>query len=344
MFRACPFWIHWPICHPSRFSDRLLHVSQTGSAVKLSIVTSLYKSQAFLPEFHARLTKVATALVGDDYEIIMVNDGSPDQSLDLAVALAQDDPHLIVLDLSRNFGHHPAFWAGMHHAKGDLTFLIDSDLDVAPETLADFMQELQRTQADVVYGVQAQRQGPAGSRLAGGLFWRIFSSVSDVDVPADIMTERLLTRPYLDALLQMQDRNLFLAGMYHWPGFRQVPLALTKTPRKTPTAYTVFHRVKLLVEAISSFSSMPLQVIFWFGFFIFLVSTAYSTLLLARKLILPESVADGFTFIALALMLGTGMIMMSLGVVGLYLHRIFRQVQGRPVFVVRRIYKTSLKE
>lgn len=135
--------------------------------MKLSIVTTLYQSAAYIDEFHRRASEQAKILAGDDYEIVMVNDGSPDDSLQRAVELHRVDPHVVVVDLSRNFGHHKAFMTGLAYSRGAKVFLIDSDLEEQPEWLAEFGDKLQKTGADSVYGVQANRRGGAVERLTG---------------------------------------------------------------------------------------------------------------------------------------------------------------------------------
>ncbi|WP_084360577.1 glycosyltransferase family 2 protein [Hydrogenophaga palleronii] len=304
---------------------------------KLSIVSTLYKSQNYVEQFLDEALKAGEGFC-DDFEILLVDDGSPDASRALAEKRASLDSRVKVIQLTRNFGHHPAFWCGMHHAKGDYCFLIDSDLEVNPQVLADFKLRMEEDGADVVYGVQDVRKGATQTRVLGGAFWRIFSALSNVDVPQDIMTERLMKRPYLDALLSMQDYNLFLGGMFYWPGFQQTPLKLIKQPRSGRGAYSALDRFKLLVEAISSFSSFPLTLIFWLGAIVSLFSATYSIYLLARRLLFPETVLDGFTFLALVSVGSAGMILVALGVIGLYIHRIFKQVQARPIFIVKQIY------
>ncbi len=304
---------------------------------ELSIITTLYKSENFIEQFLNKALQ-AGEMWGGQFEIIVIDDGSPDQSIRLARQYADLDARIQVIELSRNFGHHPAFWCGMHHAQGEYCFLIDSDLEVDPLVLADFKRIMDSTEADVVYGVQEIRQGKGSARILGGQFWKIFNMLSNVNVPANVMTERLMHRKYLDALLTMGDYNLFLGGMFYWPGFRQVPFHLVKVPRCGKTSYSVLDRFRLMVEAVSSFSSVPLILIFWFGLGISILSFSYFVYLLLRRLLLPASVVDGFTFLALASVGSLGVILIALGVIGLYLHRIFKQVQGRPIFVVKNIY------
>ncbi|MFO1348958.1 MAG: glycosyltransferase family 2 protein [Pseudomonadales bacterium] len=305
--------------------------------MKLSIITTLYKSAHFVENFLNKAIKAGEDF-GGEFEIIIVDDGSPDHSLQLAKAYANTDHRIVVIELARNFGHHQAFLCGMHYASGELCFLIDSDLEVDPEVLHKFHQTMESSNADVVYGVQAVRKGSAKTRLLGGIFWRIFSAFSEVDVPSDIMTERLMRRRYLEALLSMGDKNLFLGGMFYWPGFYQVPLSIIKKPRIGASSYSLLRRLGLLVEAISSFSSAPLAIIFWMGLGISSICALYFTYLLLRRLLFPDSLIDGFAFLALASVGSSGLVLLSLGVVGLYIHRIFKQVQNRPLFVVKEIH------
>lgn len=306
----------------------------------LSIVTTLYKSERYIGEFLDKAIKAGEAF-GENFEIVVVDDGSPDASRQMVEQRADFDSRIQVIELSRNFGHHPAFWCGMHHARGDFCFLIDSDLEVDPTLLFRFKEKMESSKADVVYGVQESRQGLARTRIFGGLFWKTFSAFSDVNVPPDIMTERLMSRKYMNSLLSMQDNSLFLGGMFYWPGFQQVSLQLVKKPRSGKAAYSLFDRFKLLIEAISSFSSVPLTLIFWIGMGISLLSATYFIYLLLRKLFFPETLLDGFTFLALVTVGGWGTILVALGIIGLYIHRVFKQVQARPVFIVKNIYQRN---
>ncbi|OZI20918.1 hypothetical protein CAL26_26040 [Bordetella genomosp. 9] len=308
--------------------------------MRLSIVTTLYKSERFVDQFLDKAVRAGEAF-GGEFEIVVVDDGSPDASREIAERRADADGRIKVIELARNFGHHPAFVCGMQHARGEFCFLIDSDLEVDPAVLSAFKAEMDASGADVSYGVQETRRGSTGTRVFGGLFWRLFNALSDTDVPSDIMTERLMNRKYLDALLSMGDRNLFLGGMFYWPGFRQVPVRLVKTPRTGKGAYSPFRRLQLMVEALSSFSSAPLKLIFWLGFGISLLSALYFVYLLLRRLLFPDSVVDGFTFLALVSVGSSGAILIGLGVIGLYIHRIFRQVQARPLFIVRNVHSKS---
>jgi putative glycosyltransferase len=313
--------------------------SETSMGPQLSIVTMVYGSLRFLDEFTNQASAAARRVSGEDYELVFVIDGSPDGSLEFLRSRQAGDPHIAIVDLSRNFGHHQAAWCGLHVARGRRVFIIDCDLEVMPGVLLDFDEKMRTTHADVVYGYQEKRTGAAARNTLGDLFWRVFNLLSPTEVPRNICTERLMTRRYVDALLTMGDRNLFLAGMYFWAGFEQVGVPLQRRLRQGRTAYSLFRRFQLMVRAISAFSSLPLQLSFWIGLVIALACTAYGSALFIRKVLHPESVLSGFTTLSLLMSMSAGMIMMSLGVIGLYVSRIYNQTQNRPVYLIRSIYR-----
>lgn len=308
-------------------------------ACALSIVTMVYRSREFLDEFIERAAAVASRLAGDDYEIVFVIDGSPDDSLQHLRAKQKANDKLVIVDLSRNFGHHQAAWCGLHMARGRLLFIIDCDLEIFPEVLATFKARMDESAADVVYGYQEQRRGGFASKYLSAFFWRMFNWLSATSVPHNICTERLMSRRYVDTLLTLGDRNLFLAGMYFWAGFEQVGVPLVRQPRAGRPSYSFFRRAQLMARAISAFSSVPLQMSFWIGLAIAAGCVVYGAVLFARKLLDPEAVLSGFTTLALITSLSAGMIMMSLGVIGLYIARIHSQTQNRPVYLIRSVYR-----
>ena len=319
--------------------------SETRTRPRLSVVTMVYKSLPFLEEFLAQASDAARKYCGDDYyELIFVIDGSPDDSLAFLRARQARDEHIAIVDLSRNFGHHQAAWCGLHVARGERVFIIDCDLEVTPNVLEAFAERMQATGADVVYGYQEKRSGAAARKTLGDLFWRIFNLLSPTAVPRNICTERLMSRRYVDALLTMGDRNLFLAGMYFWVGFEQVGVPLQRKLREGRTSYNFFRRAQLMVRAISAFSSMPLQASFWIGLVIALTCTVYGSTLVIRKLLHPEAVLSGFTTLSLLISMSAGMIMMSLGVIGLYVSRIYNQTQQRPVYLIRSLYRDGQEQ
>jgi len=245
--------------------------------LSLSIVTSMYASARFLPDFHARCTAAAKAL-SSTYEIVLVNDGSPDDSLRIALELHARDPHVRVIDLSRNFGHHKALMTGLAHARGDLVYLIDCDLEEDPGWLSRFYEALTSSGADVVYGVQDTRKGDWLERTAGQIFFNVFNRMLTHPIPVNVVTARLMTSRYVKALVSHQERELCLAGLWAITGFDQQPLTVQKGARGGST-YTTRKRISAFANAITSFSNRPLVYIFQIGMAVMALSVVAGAVL-----------------------------------------------------------------
>lgn len=302
----------------------------------LSIVATLYQSAPYITEFHQRASAAAKQLVGEDYEIVLVNDGSPDNSLDLAVQLTESDNHVVVVDLSRNFGHHKAMMTGLAQAKGDRVFLIDSDLEEEPECLISFAKEMQSKVCDVVYGVQEQRKGDWFERWSGQWFYRFFKFLTGLDLPENIVTARLMTRRYVNALLRHEEREVFMAGLWHITGFSQLP-QVVKKHSTSETTYTFRSKMSLLVNSVTSFSNAPLIGIFYIGLSISLIAIAYMAYLVTYWMFLAKPLS-GWTSVMASIWLLGGLIISFVGVVGIYLSKIFSETKQRPYTIVRQIY------
>jgi putative glycosyltransferase len=307
---------------------------------KISIVSTMYRSRRFLETFLAECVDTARTMAGEDFEIVLVNDGSPDDSLAYAVARRQDIAQLVVVDLSRNFGHHHAMQAGLRFACGEHVFLIDCDLEVRPTALPALFDKLQSSRADLVFGYQESRKGGWFERVSGELFWRGLNSLTEVHIADNMLTERVMTRRFVDALLSLGDRNLFMGGMMSWTGFVQIGMPIPKTQREGRSAYTLRRRLQLMVVAVSSFSSKPLTWLFNAGIAITMASFGYVLYLLVRKAFFDDALI-GFTSVMALLALSLGITTTALGLVGIYLGRVFNQVQNRPTFIVRDIYRNG---
>ena len=310
----------------------------TDTPPEISIVSSMYRSRPFLERFLAECLNVLAEMECLHFEILLVNDGSPDDSLAYVLQRKSDIPQLVVVDLSRNFGHHYAFQAGLRHARGKLIFLIDCDLEVSPSVLAEFHRKLVETGCDMVFGYQEARKGGRFERIGGGLFWKGFNFLSDIKIPENIVTERIVTRRFVEALLQMGDRNLFLAGMMSWTGFHQIGLPVIKTQRAGRSSYTLAQRIGLMVNAVSSFSSQPLTWLFNIGITITLLSFSFAFYLVLRKLLFDDTLM-GFASIMTMMTLSLGILTTAMGIVGIYLGKVFNQVQNRPTYIVKDIYR-----
>lgn len=307
--------------------------------MKLSIVSTLYQSAPYIREFVSRATAVARRLAQDDYEIILVNDGSPDDSLELAVTAADDDPHVVVIDLSRNFGHHKAIMTGLMAARGELVFLVDSDLEEEPEWLLPFEQELRAQCADVIYGVQAERKGGWFERLTGRLFYQAFRVLTGVAQPDNIVTARLMTRRYVQALVAHQERELNIGGLWIITGFRQGRHVVRKHS-SSPTTYTLARKFSHLVNAVTSFSSMPLVLTFYTGLLTSVTAMCFIAYLVVRYYLL-QAPPEGYTSIVASIWLFSGLIILFLGAQGIYIAKIFSEVKQRPYTIVRQVYRRS---
>ncbi len=305
---------------------------------QISIVATMYRSRVFLERFLAECLQALGELQCTAFEMVLVNDGSPDDSLAYAIERRKDIPQLVVVDLSRNFGHHYAMQAGLSHARGDLIFLIDCDLEVSPLKLPEFKRKLDASSSDMVYGYQEARKGGFFEKASGGFFYKAFNLLSDVKIPENIATERIMTRRYVDALLQLGDRNLFLGGMMSWAGFQQLGLPLTKTQREGKSSYTLLRRIHLMVNAVSSFSSQPLVWMFNIGLTITTLSFLFVSYLVLRKIFFDDALL-GFTSMVALTALSLGIMTTGLGIIGIYLGKVFTQVQNRPTYIVKDVYR-----
>jgi putative glycosyltransferase len=302
----------------------------------LSIVATLYCSAPYIEEFVAR-SAAAAALLGTPFEIVLVNDGSPDDSLRLARTIADRNPSVRVIDLAKNFGHHRAMMIGLMHCTGDFVFLIDADLEEPPELLAEFWRRLHDSpDVDVVYGQLERRKGGWFEKVSGEAFYSAINWLGGVTVPRNISTARLMTRRYVDALTQYREREIFMAGLWATTGFRQVPLLFSKG-HKGETTYSLRRKLSLLVNSVTAFSNRPLRLIFYTGVAIFLISSFFAMYLMYMRLY-TSSPPSGWASLIVSVWLLGGLIILFLGIIGIYLAKIFIEVKQRPYSTIREIY------
>jgi putative glycosyltransferase len=281
--------------------------------MKLSIVSTLYRSAPYLAEFHQRLTAAARAVAGDDFEIVFVNDGSPDDVLDRAVKLTESDARLTVVDLSRNFGHHKAMMTGLAHARGDFVFLIDSDLEEDPEWLTGFWEQREREGCDVVYGVNEKRTGGPLHRLSGRIFYWVYRSLAGRALPENLLTARLMTRRYVDALLLHTEREPIIAGLWLSTGFDQRPHPAAKH-RSSETTYHFGRKVTIFINAVTAFSDLPLHFIFHLGWVLTLLA-GLGTLGLTAAQFLAATPPPAWLWALASIWLACGILTTCVGIV-----------------------------
>jgi len=305
----------------------------------LSVVTTLYKSRRFLETFLVEILESIAKLDIKDFELIFVNDGSPDDSLEYLLKRKNEIPQITVIDLSRNFGHHYAMQAGLEHAKGEYVFVIDNDLEVSPSFIITCFDTFKNiTEVDVVYGYQEVRKGKIIENLGGKIFWWAINKFSDVKIPKNIVSERLMKRRYVNSLLKLGDANLFFGGMMYWTGYNQIGIPVKKGLREGESTYNTRKRLELMIQAITSFSGKPLEYLFYSGLFITLASSIFITFLVILKLFLGNTIQLGWTSLIALNVLILGIVSTFLGLIGIYLFKIFKQVQNRPNFIIREIF------
>ena len=304
--------------------------------MRLSIVSTLYRSEPYLKEFCDRITATVKQIT-DDYEIVLVNDGSPDHSLDLAISLFEKDARVCVIDLSKNFGHHKAMMTGLANAEGDLVFLIDCDLEIAPETLGDFYTKYTNSSVDVVYGVQERRHGRLLGRIGGRAFYLLHNVLSDIKLPKNLTTARLMSQRYVKALVSHREREVLIGGLWAITGFEQAAIPVIKA-NKGISAYSLKHKVAVLVDSVTSFSTRPLIAMFYLGAILALAASVSALILVIRWTFFARFQAGWPSLIMSVWLLG-GLTIMCLGILGIYLGKIFSEVKQRPYTIIRQIYK-----
>ncbi|HWQ82600.1 MAG TPA: glycosyltransferase family 2 protein [Ignavibacteria bacterium] len=304
--------------------------------MRLSVVTTLFNSGKYIQEFYTRM-RVEIAKITEDYEIIFVNDGSTDDSLTIALELKAHDTRIKVLDLSRNFGHHKAIMTGLNKASGDFIFLIDVDLEEEPELLSRFREEMGGTDdIDVVFGVQKNRKGGLFEKISGSLFFDVFNFISETKIPKNLILARLMSRRYLDSLLEFSETEIVFAGISELAGYNKKELPVEKG-YKGETTYSLSRKFRLFLNFITDFTYRPLLLIFYFGLTISILSFGFVVFLIARKILF--GLMEGWTSMIASIWLLGGIIILCIGFIGLYLSKIFLEVKNRPRTIIRKIYE-----
>jgi putative glycosyltransferase len=304
--------------------------------VRLSIVTTLYQSALTIDEF-CRRALAAAELITDNIELVMVNDGSPDESLDRALALHRADPRVVVIDLARNFGHHKAMMTGLAHATGDRVFLIDSDLEEEPEFLIRFHERLMQGDCDVVYGVQESRRGRWLERATGEMFFSLIDALSDEKIPRNNVVARLMTRDYVRALVRHLDREFMMIHLMQLTGYRQVSVVIRKHAH-SPSTYSFRMRTEMAIKFLTTTSTRLLYLILYVGISIFGLSVVVIVYFVGRYFASGIGV-DGFTSQIVSIWFLGGLITLILGIFGIYIANILAETKRRPYTVIRRVHR-----
>jgi len=306
-------------------------------SVRLSVVVPCYNEAAGLPELNRRLTAVCEQVTGGDYEVVLINDGSSDNTWRVMQSIANENPHFVSVNLSRNHGHQLALSAGLKICRGERILIIDADLQDPPELLPQMM-ELMDGGADVVYGQRIHRDGEGAFKKATAyLFYRLLSRLTDVNIPVDTGDFRLADRKVIDALNNMQEQYRFIRGMVSWIGFRQVALPYRREPRYAGvTKYPLRKMIRFATDAITGFTIAPLRLSSYLAAAFFMVAVLLGIYVIWSWLILDA--VKGWASILLAFLVFSGVQLVMLGVLGEYVGRTYMEAKRRPLFVIDEIY------
>lgn len=300
----------------------------------LSVVIPCYNEELNLDLLHTRVSAAARAAVGEDYEIVLINDGSKDGSWAVMQRLAASDPRLVAINLSRNHGHQLALTAGLDLCCGAQILIIDADLQDPPELLSDMRATMAAQGADVVYAVRRKREGETFfKKVTAAAFYRVLDRVTDTPIPLDTGDFRLMSRRALDALLSLPEQARFIRGMVAWVGFRQVPFVYDRAERHAgDTNYPLGKMIRLALDAVTGFSTAPLR----FASHVGLALTGASLLLFVYIAIgfFTGSAVQGWTSTMLVVVLLGAVQMFVLGMIGEYLGRLYVESKRRPLYLV----------
>ena len=306
----------------------------------LSVVVPCYNEEGALCELYSRLAAACSKAVGSDFEIVLVDDGSKDQTRALIDDLCEKDPHMVGVFLSRNHGQQLALTAGLRVCRGARVLILDADLQDPPELLGE-MTRIMDEGADVVYGQRIARDGESVfKRLTSAVFYRMLGALVDVKIPVDTGDFRLMSRRALDELNRLQEHNRFMRGLISWIGFKQVPIRYHRQARYAgETKWGVSSMVKFAIDAISGFSIVPLRLATYLGFLCALIGVAFMGWTLYCY-VSGLAVQGWTTLMGIVLILGSGQLFV-LGVIGEYLGRLYMQAKNRPLFVIEEIKRSD---
>ncbi|MDB6170068.1 MAG: bactoprenol glucosyl transferase [Verrucomicrobia bacterium] len=307
---------------------------------KLAIVTPCFNEASGLEEF-VRRTKSVCAQLGCAHEIVLVNDGSRDATLQVALGLAAKDPAIRVVNLLRNFGHQSAVTAGLDVADGDAVVLIDADLQDPPEVILEMVAAWQAG-ADVAYGQRRTRAGETRFKVfTAKIFYRLLRGLTKSPIPADTGDFRLMNRHVVDVLRSMRERHRFIRGMVTWVGGKQVAVPYDRQPRFAgETKYPLAKMFSFALDAITSFSVVPLRLVTYLALTIILLACVAAALVFVVKLINPHYFIPGYPSIVIMIVFFGGVQLLALGIIGEYLGRMYEAIKARPIYIVEQVYQS----
>lgn len=308
-----------------------------ATPVTLSIIVPIYNEEAVIPELYRRITGVMDE-IGESWEMVCINDGSRDRSVQMLVELHQADPRVKLVDFSRNFGHQLAITAGLDYAEGQAVVIIDADLQDPPEVIGEMLARW-REGYEVVYAVRAERKGESFFKLwTANAFYRLLRSITDVDIPLDAGDFRLMDRKVVLTMRSLRENHRFMRGLSSWVGYKQIGVEYQRAERYAgETKYPLRKMLRLTTDAITSFSYVPLRMATWFGFTLAAISLVGILVTIGLRLSGNSAFYGQASTLVAVLFLG-GIQLIFLGILGEYLGRIYDEVKERPLYIVSRAH------
>ena len=320
---------------PANFAAMMGQAEPSTGRPELSVIIPVFNEEENLLTLHGRLTRALVNL-GMEYEIVLVDDGSQDQSPDILRRLEAEDQRIVIVEFARNFGHQVAISAGLEQSRGRVVCIMDADLQDPPEVLHTFLAKW-REGWEVVYAIRTERKEWWGKRLAYAGFYRLLQRVANIDIPLDAGDFCVMDRRVVDLLVRMPERNRFVRGIRSWVGFKQIGVPYERHARHAGAPkYTFRKLLYLALDGLISFSHMPLRIITLLGFTVSFLSVLGALFYLVKKFTLGTGV-PGFTTLVVSIFFLAGIQLVTIGVIGEYIGRISDEVKRRPLYVARRV-------
>ncbi len=305
--------------------------------MQLSVITPIYNEEENISVFVSELQK-SLAKITDDYEVLFVDDGSTDRSLELLINIHKTDKRYKVLSLSRNFGHQSAYTAGLEFSKGRFVVMLDADMQDPPEYIIKMYEEINHHDLDVVYAYRSDRKEKGFKKILIKLFHVVFSQMSSHQVPTNVGNFSIMTRQVALALLEQREKNRYLPGLRSFVGFKQGVINYSRPDRAHGQPKMTYRKLfNLAIDAIFSFSNIPLRVCLYLGVFGIIISFLVGTFSLISKILGIAS--PGWSSTLISIYLFGSIQLVFLGVLGEYVYRIYKEVQNRSTFIVRKYYE-----
>jgi glycosyltransferase involved in cell wall biosynthesis len=305
----------------------------------LSVIVPCFNEEEVIEETYKRLTNVLKEN-HINYEILFINDGSIDKTLEILTNIAKNDPKIKIISFSRNFGHQSAVSAGIHHCKGDYAVIIDADLQDPPEVIPELLSLAKKEQANVVYGVRKKRKGETFfKRFTAWAFYKIINLLSDVPLPENTGDFRLIDKKVIDTFNQLPEKNKYIRGLISWIGFKQIPYYYVREPRFAgETKYPLSKMIKFATTALLYFTRKPLKLATTMGFMSIVVGLLLTIYVFLSLFLKPQQTVSGWASTIIIIIFFGGVQLLTIGVMGEYIGSIFDEIKNRPMYIIDKTY------